>query len=231
MGIQSRKNIIKALIFDFDGLIIDTEISSYQTWQEIYEEHNCQLPFSTWAICIGGSPQLFDPCEYLEQQIGRPVLREEIRLRRRQRHVRIVEAQPVLPGVEDYILSAKRLGLKIGVASSSKHEWVDTHLTRLGLISHFDSIKCSDDVKHTKPDPELYQAILDALGVEGHQAIALEDSPNGVIAAQRAGIFCVAVPNPVTSQLSLEHADLNLPSLSKVPLEELLVKVQERVKP
>lgn len=222
--------MIKALIFDFDGLIVDTEMSSYQTWQEIYAEHDCQLPFSTWAICIGGSPQLFDPCEYLELQIGRPVLREEIRLRRRQRHIRMVEAQPVLPGVEDYILSAKRLGLKIGVASSSRHEWVDTHLTRLGLVDYFDSIKCFDDVKRTKPDPELYLAVLDALGVHGQQAIALEDSPNGVIAAQQAGIFCVAVPNPVTSQLSLLHADLCLSSLTEVSLEQLLAKVRETVK-
>ena len=222
--------MIKALVFDFDGLIVDTEMSSYQTWQEIYAEHDCQLPFSTWAICIGGSPQLFDPCEYLEQQIGRPVLREEIRLRRRQQHIRMVEAQPVLPGVEDYILSAKRLGLKIGVASSSRHEWVDTHLTRLGLIDYFDSIKCFDDVKRTKPDPELYLAVLDALGVHGQQAIALEDSPNGVIAAQQAGIFCVAVPNPVTSQLSLLHADLCLSSLTEVSLEQLLATVRGTVK-
>ena len=222
--------MIKALVFDFDGLIVDTEMSSYQTWQEIYAEHDCQLPFSTWAICIGGSPQLFDPCEYLEQQIGRPVLREEIRLRRRQQHIRMVEAQPVLPGVEDYILSAKRLSLKIGVASSSRHEWVDTHLTRMGLIDYFDSVKCFDDVKRTKPDPELYLAVLDALGVHGQQAIALEDSPNGVIAAQQAGIFCVAVPNPVTSQLSLLHADLCLSSLTEVSLEQLLAKVRGTVK-
>lgn len=222
--------MIKALIFDFDGLIIDTEISSYQTWQEIYQEYDSYLPFSTWATCIGGSPQLFDPCEYLEQQIGRPIQREEIRLRRRQRHIHIVETQPILPGVEDYLLSARRLGMKIGLASSSRHEWVDSHLTRLGLIDYFDAIKCFDDVKHTKPDPELYLAVLAALGVPGSRAIALEDSPNGVTAAQQAGIFCVAIPNPVTSQLSLEHADLYLSSLTDVPLEKLLVEVQERVK-
>ena len=222
--------MIKALIFDFDGLILDTEMSSFQTWQEIYEEHDCELPFSTWAICIGGSTELFDPFEYLEQQIGRPVLREEIRLRRRLRHVQIVEAQPVLPGVEDYMLSAKRLGLKIGLASSSRHEWVDTHLTRLGLIDYFDSIKCFDDVKQSKPDPELYLAVLDALGVHGREAIALEDSPNGVIAAQQAGIYCVVVPNPVTRQLPLEHADLCLSSLGDVSLEHLLEKVQQGAK-
>jgi HAD superfamily hydrolase (TIGR01509 family) len=222
--------MIKALIFDFDGLILDTEMSSFQTWQEIYEEHDCQLPFSTWAICIGGSTELFDPFEYLEQQIGRPVLREEIRLRRRLRHVQIVEEQPVLPGVEDYMLSAKRLGLKIGLASSSRHEWVDSHLTRLGLIDYFDSIKCFDDVKQSKPDPELYLAVLDALGVHGREAIALEDSPNGVIAAQQAGIYCVVVPNPVTRQLPLEHADLCLSSLGDVSLEQLLEKVQQGAK-
>ncbi|HAT45535.1 MAG TPA: hypothetical protein DDW33_10025 [Ktedonobacter sp.] len=222
--------MIKALIFDFDGLILDTEMSSFQTWQEIYEEHDCQLPFSTWAICIGGSTELFDPFEYLEQQIGRPVLREEIRLRRRLRHVQIVEEQPVLPGVEDYMLSAKRLGLKIGLASSSRHEWVDSHLTRLGLIDYFDSIKCFDDVKQSKPDPELYLAVLDALGVHGREAIALEDSPNGVIAAQQAGIYCVVVPNPVTRQLPLEHADLCLSSLGDVSLEHLLEKVQQGAK-
>jgi HAD superfamily hydrolase (TIGR01509 family) len=222
--------MIQALIFDFDGLIIDTEMSSFQTWQEIYEEYDCQLPFSTWATCIGGSSELFDPFEYLEQQIGRPVLREDIHSRRRLRHVQIVEAQPVLPGVEDYILSAKRLGLKIGLASSSRHEWVDTHLTRLGLIGYFDSIKCFDDVTQSKPDPELYLAVLEALGVHGHEAIALEDSPNGVIAAQQAGIFCVVVPNPVTRQLPLEHADLCLSFLHDIPLERLLEKVHQRAK-
>lgn len=215
----------QALIFDFDGLILDTEISAYQTWQEIYREHECDLPFSTWAMCIGGSPQLFDPCEYLEAQIGKPLLREEIRLRRRRRHMAMVETQAALPGVEEYILSAKRLGMKLGVASSSRHEWVDNHLARLGLLAYFDCIKCSDDVKYTKPDPELYLAVLDALHVQAGQSIALEDSPNGVMAAQRAGIFCVAVPNTVTGQLSLEHADLRLTSLTEMPLEKLLEKI------
>src|SRR5438270_7699814 len=113
---HSRETMIQALIFDFDGLILDTEISSFQTWQEIYQEHNCHLPFETWATCIGGSAHAFDPCEYLESLLGQPIEREEIRLRRRQRHVALVETQPLLPGVETYLLSAKRLGLKIGLA-------------------------------------------------------------------------------------------------------------------
>lgn len=217
--------MIRAIIFDFDGLILDTEISSYQTWQEIYAEYECELPFATWATCIGGSPELFDPCTYLEEQIGRPIAREEVRQRRRQRHLELITAQLVLPGVEAYLQDARRLGLQIGLASSSPHSWVDTHLERLGILGYFDSIQCFDDVTHTKPEPELYLAVLNALQVRGDEAIALEDSPNGVQAAQRAGIFCVAVPNPITNQLPLEHADMRLKSLADISLEELLVKV------
>ena len=220
--------MIKAVIFDFDGLIVDTELSAYQTWQDIYREHDSHLPFETWALCIGGSAHMFDPCAYLEEQIGRPVEREALRLRRRQRHVEVVGAQAALPGVEDYILEAKRLGLMVGAASSSRHEWVDGHLSRLGLMQYFDCIKCADDVAYTKPNPELYQAVLDTLDVVGSEAIALEDSPNGVTAAQGAGIFCVAVPNAVTSQLSLEHADLRLRSLEEVSLGQLLLEVEKR---
>lgn len=221
--------MIKAIVFDFDGLILDTEISAYQTWQEIFAEYECELPFATWATCIGGSPQLFDPCVYLEEQIGRPIVREEVRQRRRQRHLELITAQSPLPGVEAYLRDARQLGLKIGLASSSPHIWVDTHLARLDIIDYFDSIQCFDDVAHTKPDPELYLAVLHALHVRGNEAIALEDSPNGVLAAQRAGIFCVAVPNLVTNQLPLEHADMRLNSLADIPLEELILKVRTDV--
>ena len=220
--------MIQALIFDFDGLILDTEVSSFQTWQEIYAEHNCDLPFDTWAVCIGGSAHSFDPCDFLEEQLGRPVQRDELRQRRRQRHVALVETQSLLPGVQEYVLTAKRLGLKLGVASSSSHEWVDNHLDRLGVLPYFDSIKCSNDVKYSKPAPDLYLASLDALGVRADQAIALEDSPNGVLAAQRASIYCVAVPNPITSRLSLSHADMRLTSLADIHLEQLLTHIQEK---
>jgi HAD superfamily hydrolase (TIGR01509 family) len=221
--------MIEALVFDFDGLILDTESSSLQTWQEIYAEFGCDLPFETWAKSIGGSAaEPFDACEYLETLLGRPVPREDLRSRRRLRHVEIVETLLPLPGVEDYLREAKRLGLKIGLASSSRHEWVDAHLARLGLLVYFDTIKCRNDVERVKPDPALYLAVLDALHVRAEQAVVFEDSPNGVIAAQRAGIFSIAVPNFITSRLSLEHADMRLTSMKDMPLEELLSVVQQK---
>ena len=101
------------------------------------------------------------------------------------------------------------------------------HLERLGLSEHFDCIKCADDVKNVKPAPELYLAVVDELGVRPEEAVALEDSPNGITAAQTAGTFCVVVPNPLTRQLSADRADLRLDSLRDVPLAKLIRQVEE----
>jgi HAD superfamily hydrolase (TIGR01509 family) len=206
--------MIQTLIFDFDGLILDTEISALQSWQEIYQEHNCPLPLEKWALRIGGAAEMFDPYEYLETQFGQPIQRDHIAERRLQRHLELIATQSALPGVEDYITTARRLGLKLGLASSSPRSWIVRHLSRLGLVTSFDYMKCGDEVTHTKPHPELYLSVLEALNTAPDQAIALEDSPNGVLAAQRAGIFCVAIPNVVTGQLPLDHADLRLSSLA-----------------
>jgi HAD superfamily hydrolase (TIGR01509 family) len=150
-----------------------------------------------------------------------------IRVRHRRRYTELTQGQSILPGVLDYLTDAKRLGLKLGVASSSPREWVVGHLVQFGLREHFDCITCADDATRIKPDPELYRLALAALDLYADQAIALEDSPHGVLAAKRAGLFCVAVPNPVTRQLSLDHADLYLRSLADVPLEKLLMQVMQ----
>jgi len=219
--------MIRALIFDFDGLILDTEVPEFQAWQEIYQLHACHLPLATWATCIGTSSEAFDPYAYLETQCGRTVDREAVRVQCRQRRDELLAAQPALPGVQEYLAAASRLGLQLGVASSSSRAWVTGHLTRLGLITHFTSIQCADDVQRTKPDPASYQAVLQALQLRPEQAIALEDSPNGILAAKRAGLFCVAVPNALTRQLALDHADLCLTSLADWPLARLLATVQQ----
>jgi HAD superfamily hydrolase (TIGR01509 family) len=218
--------MIRALIFDFDGTILDTELPEFQSWQEIYTAHGCELPFATWAIGIGTTNSEFDPYNFLETQYGQAIDREQIRLRYRERFAELIKLQTVLPGVENYLEEAKQLGLKIGLASSSSQEWVRGHLGRLDLEHYFDCLKCADDVKLTKPDPELYLAALTALEVEPEEALALEDSPNGITAAKRAGIFCIAIPNPMTGQLSLDHADLKLTSLAELSLQELIQKAQ-----
>jgi HAD superfamily hydrolase (TIGR01509 family) len=213
--------MIKALIFDFDGLMLDTETPEYQSWAELYQTYGCALPIEQWAKGVG-SADAFNPYEYLEAQLAGPVDRAAIRTQRRARFAELMVDQRILPGVEAYMTAAKRLGLKLGVASSSPRSWVTGHLSRFGLANHFDAIRCADDVQVTKPDPALYLAVLKALDVQSSEAIALEDSPNGILAAQRAGIFCVVVPNPLTRQLSLGFADRQINSLAEISLEQLL---------
>ena len=118
--------------------------------------------------------------------------------------------QPILPGVEDYLQTAKELNLKLGIASSSDRKWVEGNLSRLELLDYFDIVHTSDDVEFTKPDPTLYRLALHSLELNPGDAIVLEDSPNGVSASKAAGIFTVAVPNPLTARLNLDHADLVL---------------------
>jgi HAD superfamily hydrolase (TIGR01509 family) len=218
----------RGLVFDFDGLILDTEGPEYQSWLEIYGEHTCELPLSVWSACIGTAMDVFNPYDYLESQYGKPIDREAVRAKHKTRCAELLEGQLVLPGVREYVLDAKRLGIKLGVASSSSRWWVAGHLERLGLIEHFDCIRTRDDVTHSKPDPELFLSAAECLGLRPEEAIAIEDSPNGVTAAKRAGLFCVAVPNLVTRELPLEHADLVLTSLAELPLEQLILLVQDR---
>ncbi|HZD56255.1 MAG TPA: HAD family hydrolase [Anaerolineales bacterium] len=218
--------MIRALIFDFDGLILDTEGPIYQSWRELFQKYDCDLRLETWAKIIGVPVGTLDPFTLLEEKLGYPVDRAALSPERRAREDELNARQPVLPGVEAYIAEAKRLGLGLAIASSSSCKWITRHLTRLGLLSHFDCIRASDDVDRAKPDPDLYLSALECLNVEPHQAIALEDSPNGVMAAKRAGLFCVAVPNPLTRELPLDHADLRLDTLAEMPLEELLRKAE-----
>ncbi|MEJ2262325.1 MAG: HAD-IA family hydrolase [Anaerolineales bacterium] len=218
--------MIRALIFDFDGLILDTEGPIYQSWQELFQEHDCVLPFETWAKIIGVPAGTLDPFTFLEEQLGHAVDRAALAPKRRAREDELNARQSLLPGVEAYIAEAERLELGLGVASSSSCKWVTGHLARLGLLSHFDCVRGSDDVERAKPDPDLYLSVLECLNVDAYQAIALEDSPNGILAAKRAGLFCVAVPNQITRELPLDHADLYLNSLADLPLEELLRKAE-----
>lgn len=220
---------IKALIFDLDGLIVDTETPDYESWQQVYRSHGCELAVEAWGQIVGGTGASdFDPLSHLEELCGKKLDREEVWLSRRKQYLDTINQQPVLAGVVETIDEAKRLGLKLAVASSSPENWVRGHLARLGLYQRFDVIKTADDVRRTKPDPELYLAAMQALGIGPGEGIVFEDSPNGVKAAKAAGLFCVAVPNMLTAQLALDGADLRLTSLADIPLGSLLERAATR---
>jgi HAD superfamily hydrolase (TIGR01509 family) len=217
---------MRLIIFDFDGIILDTETPDHTTWRELYAEYGVDLPLDAWAYGIGAPSAVFDPLLHLEKLLGRELDRETIRLRCRKRFHALLAEQPLCAGVADYLRDASGQELLLAVASSATRDWVEGHLNRFGVANAFACIRCVEDVAHGKPAPDLFHAVLRDLDVPPHEAIVLEDSPNGVLAANRAGIYCVAVPNPVTRHLNLDHADLRIESLTEWPLDRLLAYVR-----
>ena len=145
--------MIRALLFDFDGLIVDTETPSYASWQQVYREHGQELPLDRWAAIIGTIGG-FEPLDYLEELHG-PIDREAVRARRREHELELLEIEELRPGILDYLEDAERRGLKTAIVSSSSREWVDRHLIRLERAEHFDEIVTADrDPERSKPRPD-----------------------------------------------------------------------------
>ncbi len=225
---------IRALFFDFDGLIFDTETTEMLVWKNIYAEYGFDYPEDRWAQNAGlwGDAHRFDSAAHLQDLLQRPLDLPALHKRHHDESARAFLTQPAREGIAEYLDAAPALGIRLAVASSSPLYWVSGHLARLGLISRFERIISGDDVTpdRVKPQPDIYLKALAALNVDAAEAIAFEDSPHGLIAARAAGIFAVAVPNPTTARLELP-ADLRIDSLANVPLEQLLQRVAEAAPP
>jgi HAD superfamily hydrolase (TIGR01509 family) len=219
--------VIRALVFDFDGLILETEGPSLESWSEIYREHGFEVPLDRWRDDVG-SDRGFEPVDHLAALVGEGLDKVATQNRRDERKNELIAALDVMEGVRDYIDDARRLGLRLGIATSSSRTWVVGHLERLRIRAFWDAVLTRDDVARTKPAPDLYVAAAAALGVHPSQAVALEDSPNGIAAAKAAGLWCVAVPNALTLDLDVSRADVRLSSLAQMPLEELLAVLSAR---
>ena len=217
--------MIKAILFDFDGTLVDTESIDLRTWHEVFEAHGVAVPLDRFALRIG---TLTGPNELdeLDALLEAPCDRDAVTATRRRRELELLELEQLRPGVREYVEDARELGLRVGIVSSSSRSWIDMNLERLGLVDAWAAVVCADgDTTRCKPSPALYLEALDALGVAADEAIAVEDSPNGIAAARAAGIFCVGFPNDVTGALDLSEADVVLESLEDVPLVDLLGRV------
>lgn len=212
---------LRGLIFDFDGLILDTELPGFIAWKEIFESYHLPFTFQHWHKAIGTGPSAYDPGLDLCAQVQEPLDPAEIRERQLVRVYQILEDIAVLPGVLDVIKEAKTMGLKMAIASSSPRNWVLNHLTRLDLGKFFDFILTAEDVHHVKPQPDLYLLALEKMGLRATEAIVFEDSPNGITAGRAAGIFVIAVPNQITKTMDTSHADMQVSSFREINLAQL----------
>ena len=214
---------LRGLLFDFDGLLVDTETPSRRAYEDLYRRHGHELPLDKWATLVGTIGAEFEPYDHLETLTGTALDRTELDDWRRAREYELVDLEDLRPGVADLIEEADDLGLRRAIVSSSSDWWIERHLQRLGHMEGWDAIVAANgNVERAKPAPTLYLDALGLLGIGADEAIAFEDSPNGVTAAKAAGLFTVAVPNPITKTLALDAADLLVESFEELSLDELV---------
>ncbi len=212
--------MIQALVFDFDGLIVDTETPLVDAWEAVHARRGVDCDRTVLFGAVGHVGIDFDPWAAFGPSANRQELEDEYR-----RHARsLTWSQPLLPGVEPLLRDARARGLRLGVASNSPRSHVEGHLQRVGLLAHFDVIRCIEDVAAGKPAPDIYLASVAALGAEPGRTIAFEDSLPGHLAAKRAGLHCVVVPNPSTAHHDFPHADWRLASLVEATLDALTAR-------
>lgn len=212
--------MIRALIFDFDGLILDTETPLIDAYADVHAAHGVAFDRTAFLRSVGHADYAFDPWHGFSPHADRAALEVERRARKDARML----AQQVLPGVQALLDAGRAAGLRIGLASNSSHEWVEPHLQRLGLHDRFEFFACRGDAPSPKPEPDLYKLVLNRFGLRGAEAIAFEDSQTGVQAAKRAHAWVVAVPNASTAHHDFDKADLRVRSLAEVSLDALLAK-------
>ena len=218
--------MIRAVLFDFDGLIVDTELPTYTAWRDAYKEFGVDLALEDYlpAVGTGSSTSLadggFDAIEHLENMIGKRVDRDSVVERRSRRKLELCQSARILPGVSDRLAEARGLGLLTAIVTRNSGDWVAGHCRRVGLAHRWDLVVCANDTP-TMDKAELYRRALAQLDVGADEAIALEDSPPGVEAAKSAGVYCVAVPNEITRGASFAAADRVYASLEELSLAEL----------
>ena len=209
-------NDIEAVLFDFDGLMIDSETPGYVSWGEIYAEHGQELSLDRWSDAVG-TLDGFDPVAHLGALTGTVLDRAELLGRREKRKDHLASLELARPGVREVMAEVDRMGIRRAIVSSGSRDWIERHLGRLDLCAGWACIASADgDPELAKPSPHLYRVALDCLRVSPARAIALEDSPNGIAAAKEAGLRCICIPNRITETMDLSAADAVMSSLTEL---------------
>jgi HAD superfamily hydrolase (TIGR01509 family) len=215
--------VLRAVFFDFDGLIVDTETPEVDVWREVFQAHGTTFPDAYWMHAIGrGADAIKEtPVQLLARSCTQQIDAEAVRREHHREVMRRIDAQPPRPGIVPLLEALRDASIPTGVVSSSRHAWVDGHLARLGLAHLFQTTTCADDVARAKPFPDLYLLACERFGVSPAEALTFEDSPNGIAAARAAGVTVVCYPNPLTRQMDVSAADRRVETLEGVSLADL----------
>lgn len=204
-----------AVLFDFDGVLVDTEWAIYQSWKRVFEAHGHPLPLDIYTRCIGSDFATWSPKTHLEELTGLGVDWHDLDARRQQEILLDLTHEGPMPGAVEFLDQLAAAGLPCAVVSSSSHRWVDGWLAKLGLAGYFKTTVCRGDAPRIKPAPDLFLEAANRLAVAVADCLVIEDSLNGVTAAQAAGMPVWVVPNRVTAGLDFSRADRVCRSLAE----------------
>ena len=212
----------QAIIFDFDGLLVDTETAIYESWKAVYSKHGQSLELETYKQCVGSDFGQFNPQDELERRTGKSFDWTSINMEREQAIRAQLATQDARPGVREFLARATAKGIRLAVASSSSRGWVAGWLEKLGILQHFHALRNRDDVTRIKPYPDLFLAACRELDVPPGQSLVMEDSENGLRAAKAAGIPCAIVTNPVTEGGDFSDALLQAECFTSAGIRQLI---------
>ena len=187
----------RAVIFDMDGVLLDTESVCFECWKRAGEEWGLDDAEDAYRLCVGTN--LNDTMAILHGRYGTDFDAQKFHARTGELF-HVVEAEKglaLMPFVRECLDSLKARGYRLSVASSTRSEAVHRQLRAANIIEYFETITCGDTVEHSKPAPDIYLKACESLCLPPADCIAVEDSPNGVRAAQAAGMKCVMIPDQV----------------------------------
>jgi len=204
----------RGIIFDFDGVLVDTEWAIYQSWVQLYAREGQEISIATYSPCLGAGYSHWNPAEHLEKLTGKKY-DWDVETPARQAVLEADLARSgLMDGAAELLDWCAGQGIGLTVASSSSRRWVQGWLERLGIYERFAGVFTRTDGYAVKPNPALFLAAQQCLGVPKEDCLIVEDSENGTISARNAGIPCVAIPNRMTENSNLSRAMYRFPSLS-----------------
>lgn len=212
---------IDALVFDFDGLLMDTETTSLLAWQYLWRWHGLELDVDTFFVPHGGDVTA-ERYAALAEAVGPGFDQAASHAQRQIYRDELYGALELSDGIGTWLDEARDMGLRLAVASSSPRDWIEEHLTRAGFLDRFELLACGDEVPAVKPSPDVYLLALERLNVPAARAVAFEDAVHGVAAAKAADLRCVAIPHPHADPAAFTAADVLLTSAADAPLGKVL---------
>jgi len=213
--------MLKAVIMDFDGVIVDTEV----IWFNIYEEWfktkwHYDLSIEEFLVCVGSHPdELF---KKLERDYSIIIDSKQFAEETYQKFLDASKELPLKEGVLEFIQRIKDENILLSLATSASRKKPIYHLTRLNILHYFDEIVTSEDVDKIKPNPDLFNKAIEKLGVKKEESVIIEDSVNGLIAGNRADIHTIICTNDVTKHSQFNNYLIKVDSLKEIDFNKII---------